>query len=371
MVRRRDINNTDPMLLNSKNYRDIKSSDVYQKVKSKEMCRLDYDSDEFLDVVKMARNNENYIYRVFNPLTVFIFSIEQLGIIKYLLDVNKGPLALYLDATGTVVHPPPPTTKRILYYAGVVHIADKKTVCPVFEMVTSEHDAYSIGGWLFAFESYVVKHKVKWPIFSTVVTDFSFALMNAIICVWMKMEDLSQYVNAMYENLENDKHHFKLHLKTCSNHLIKNMSDEFSKVFESKSRIKSWYMNAVASVFNKTSLESVDIWWECILIVCLSRFSNEYVKVCISNLREDEYNDSHLDSNFESNFNVDEETYKTLYGKSKFFLHFKAIFDNVWKSVENAICPSTEENIYYNPKVADILLKKYLPFLPLWSNIFS
>lgn len=68
---------------------------------------------------------------------------------------------------------------------------DKGSVCPVLEMITSEHSAYSISAWLLAFENFVVNQKVgNWPVFDIIVTDFSFAIINAINSQYNKYEDL-------------------------------------------------------------------------------------------------------------------------------------------------------------------------------------
>ena len=73
------------------------------------------------------------MFHVTEPLTVYIFSKEQLAVVKYMLEQqNHNFVTLHLDATGSVVHCPPPTKKRVYYYAGVVHIIDKETVCPPY-----------------------------------------------------------------------------------------------------------------------------------------------------------------------------------------------------------------------------------------------
>lgn len=58
-----------------------------------------------------------------------------------------GRVVLYLDATGQFVHSPTHCLrkKRVLYYAGLIWLERKETVVPVLELITSEHDAFSIG----------------------------------------------------------------------------------------------------------------------------------------------------------------------------------------------------------------------------------
>lgn len=81
-------------------------------------------------------------------------------------------LTLHIDATGGVVRPPPSAEKRVLYYAGAIRLKNVNSVVRVLEMVTTQHDSYSIGNWLLNFKSFCAKQKIKWPLFPQVVTDY-------------------------------------------------------------------------------------------------------------------------------------------------------------------------------------------------------
>ncbi|EEZ99552.1 hypothetical protein TcasGA2_TC000134 [Tribolium castaneum] len=65
----------------------------------------------------------------------------------------------------------------------------------------------------------------------------------------------------------------------------------------------------------------------------------------------------------------DTEIPHTLYQKSKFYRHFFKICEQDKKMINSAI-DSDNINIFYNPLILDLILKKYLPVLPLWSNIY-
>lgn len=61
-------------------------------------------------------------------------------------------------------------------------------------MISSQHDSATIAAWLLKFKSYVLSTNKKWAIFSKIVIDFSFALLNAVVVGWNEME-LKDYIN--------------------------------------------------------------------------------------------------------------------------------------------------------------------------------
>lgn len=84
-----------------------------------------------------------------------------------------------------------------------MHLSEREIIYPVAEQIASVHDAFAIGEWLFAFKAFCIKSKIKWPPFNIVVTDFSFAILNAINYQWNRFEDLASYLKVCYEYIIN------------------------------------------------------------------------------------------------------------------------------------------------------------------------
>ncbi|KAF0711990.1 ULP PROTEASE domain-containing protein, partial [Aphis craccivora] len=52
------------------------------------------------------------------------------------------------------------------------------------------HDIVAISQWLNAFKAFVLKHKLTWPVFTNIATDFSYAQMNALCIIgWNGVEE--------------------------------------------------------------------------------------------------------------------------------------------------------------------------------------
>ena len=58
----------------------------------------------------------------------------------------------------------------------------------------------------------------------------------------------------------------------------------------------------------------------------------------------------------------------TIYNQSKFYNDFKLISESVEAEPPSKSCFPV--NLYYNPLFLEMFLKKYITYLPLWSNIY-
>lgn len=123
-----------------------------------------------------------------DPFGVLMYSDAQLKLLKT-LGQEDDELKFFFDATGSVARH---AKKRVFYYAGICCVKKNKSddkekarLQPEFELLSGEHDAKNLRLLLEEYKDDLqMKYpQVKWPIRYT-VTDFSFALMNAICCAW-------------------------------------------------------------------------------------------------------------------------------------------------------------------------------------------
>lgn len=89
-------------------------------------------------------------------------------------------------------------SKSVLYYALVVNAQLPRylsIVCPVLEMVNSAHNIVAISHWLNCYKAHVLKHKLSWPVFSNIVSDFSYTQMTALCLGWNGINSIFDYFN--------------------------------------------------------------------------------------------------------------------------------------------------------------------------------
>jgi len=191
-----------PTQLNCRNLQGIKSDDV-KKIRSEALTADDYDKDGFHDIVLMCNDKENNLVQHVGIPSVHCYSKEQLDILKKLIKKQKSVTG-YLDATGTLVRKIDKNSKKVLYYVLVVNVPlprNSSVTYPVVEMISSAHNIVAISQWLNAFKAFVLKHKLAWPVFTNIVTDFSYAQMNALCIGWNGFTSIFDYLNWCYKVL--------------------------------------------------------------------------------------------------------------------------------------------------------------------------
>lgn len=199
MLQLKTLNNIDHELAQEGYCQDLRLLSTYQKAKSEEnnkndlhLCSHDL-SDLFQQYIINQQSNDPYIQSTGLPFYVYIYTEEQLN------TLDKNDIIAHFDATGTVVRKPKDIKcKRILYYAIVVN--KNSTVLPIAEMVTSVHNTTAISIFLKTFRHFVQSKRFTWPLFSVIVVDWSWALINALMSEWI-MITLSIYLENVYSVL--------------------------------------------------------------------------------------------------------------------------------------------------------------------------
>jgi len=378
-----------PTQLNCGNLQGIKSDDVIRKIRSEALSADDNDKDDFYDIVLMCNDKENNFVKHVGIPSVHCYSNEQLDILKNLIKKQK-PITGYLDATGTVVRKIDKNSKRVLYYVLVVYVPlprNSSVTCPVVEMISSAHDIVAISQWLNAFKAFVLKYKLTWPVFTNIVTDFSYAQMNALCIEWNDFTSIFDYLNWCYRVLvENHDESNVTIINICENHYIKIIVNHVYTYFQSEKNHRktvgktkrNYVINWICILFNTTSLTDVEQWFKIFSVILLSPYGTANTKNAISTMRAN-CNDKYQFPNEPNNGGEDhsEEINKFLCesntSNSMMFCRFQSIKEQVKSEVLN--CAVNIENIsineYYDGSYLHEFIVKCVPFLVLWTPIMN
>lgn len=363
------------MLLKIGNLQDVKSDDVCRKMRSEAMSSLDRDEDDVVDMILMRRSNTGYIQLVADPFQVHVYSREQLDVVKVETKNKKCQPVLHFDSTGSIFKKPKYDSKAPFYYAGVINVSKTNRICPVFEMVSCSHDTASIGLLLIKFKSYVHQNKLKWPLFKHVVTDFSFALLNSICYYWNNMS-LEDYINATYQHVihEDEMSRDVVLLHLCCAHFTKMIINDVNRNSNLSDKRKQELKELLVAAINMNSYDKLKLWFKHISFVLLAKVATPNIKNHLQNL---------IETCTESKTtNLSEEVYKapdhTLlkkemiqYKNSMYYKDFITIYHQVVEEISEYDSNEESPNAYYDPAFLRIILKKYIPYLPLWSDIMS
>lgn len=92
-------------------------------------------------LMRWDKQKRSYLQFTGDPLTVYIFSPEQVQVLKTRANLDNI-VVLHLDATGSVLRQPTPESKRVYYYARVIQTSND--VVLVLEFISSQNTATDI-----------------------------------------------------------------------------------------------------------------------------------------------------------------------------------------------------------------------------------
>jgi len=381
------VNSVRDDLVSSGNLQNIKSDSVLRKVRVEVLSKHDMHKDPLISLYEMYKSQNianKYIQFISMPFQAFMFSNEQVSVVKKALkSINKG-LTLHIDATGSCVKAPSICeSSTTYYYAGVVSIRSascgKTEILPVLECISTTHSAWDIGRWLSFYLKIIGELQFK-KMFRIIVTDWSLALINGV-CREINRTTLTGYLETCYQYVNDgiDTNKFKnnnVSLTLCFSHFIKIIMNDLNKVFSVKKQGKNM-KDQKDLIKNVIRILSEEICYKNIKMI-----SHHFFTILLS----DEQNDKFLESyNFMTTliYSITNETdiwsdsstegqigtneCHTL--QSPFVRDFEDMKASIISSL--GITVGNEKNVHYCPDFVDVFITKYAPVIPMWTGVIT
>ncbi|KAL9876887.1 uncharacterized protein ACN2A1_013445 isoform 1-T6 [Glossina fuscipes fuscipes] len=282
------LNKLDNKDLEAYNLGEVKSEGVYKKIRSEIIRKNDLSSDDLDDLrkryAKNATEEDQFFQYLAEPCEVGLFSRNQVKVAAIAKNISKGGLVCHLDATGSIIRNISDVRNYIFYYALVITNHRGKNY-PVAERIASTHDAGSIGNWLMKFQQ-LCEREGSWPLFTTIVTDFSRALINGPMLHWNKCNIIA-YLNFCHKKLERNENTVteKIVFKLCYAHFKKNVCNRIQKLkvgTVNKKDIQRYFKFA----FFATSYDRFKFWFRHFATVLCAKASSNFLKMSLSHLDE-------------------------------------------------------------------------------------
>lgn len=398
------VEKADKILLKEhNNLGPIKSQDVGRKVKSELYAENDNHTDDITDIFyEMRKTNlkkDKWIQKLSKePFYVITHSELQLEVLKIVM--NRFPdikLTGYMDATGGTVRKPDDVEKAVYLYTLVtpvhntVDTEEPSSAFPVSDMISSSHNIETIGGWLRSIQMYLCKELKMWPVFENIITDFSFANINAIMREFNFMT-IPEYLKMTHDwvcnkpAIKNEEQITKMFL--CCAHLMHIITVDVNKVYGKRSQYGKFVIEVIASLFNIASYDKVKNIFHHFCVVLKNKYFVEDVNISIKILLS-EILDDEMVTLLETiqvkieEMNPDAELKKpdpfltkffnlTLYENSPFYTDCKEIMDEVTISnSDSQLDLDVGLNPYYNEEYLCKFLKNKVAFLPWWSGLLT
>uniref|UniRef100_A0A1A9UDP1 Ubiquitin-like protease family profile domain-containing protein n=1 Tax=Glossina austeni TaxID=7395 RepID=A0A1A9UDP1_GLOAU len=356
------------------NFDSLPSAAVARKIRSEVKRSQDRDPDAFCDLYKMQqdKNWSILIQRISSPLEIYLYSENQLN----LLFKNKGRLlkmskkTLFFDATGSVVQKFNKESKRIFLYSMILHARDQKEtvgiLMPIAEAVLCNHYADDILRFLLSLKTFCQQHRMRWPICQRIVTDWSKAIITAVISAFNDMKSISTYLHKCHNFLTQPGGNLEfLVVQLCYIHIIRMAQKDIATCFENQEVI-DFYTKQIVWAIQISELAEFYSWVKGFFTILTQKNMDGRIEGILGNLKKKTSTD---DVTVEAG--EEKECLKgeiPLYEQSPFYTKGLEIMCNV--STETISTPH-KENAFFSKDFAYLFLKKYVAYAPLWTNIMG
>lgn len=291
-------------------------------------------------------------------------------------------LRTYMDSSGCLVRKPHDGCPLVMNHVIILAIKSNEKnkehlLIPIAEMVTSSHASLNIEMLLIQVNAAVKRLTGSFSNISDyLVVDWSFAEFNAIA----KSNGLTlrEYLKKMFEVYKKADMSIASGMTliaSCSSHLSKNVSKDVRIYYpgESNKLSRGLLTELVLELMNCESFELMDEHMKNLLVVvCKSVEDNEFQEsynsfsklfdqTSTGNIEVHE-EDGEEYQNHEDEYQV--EDHKQLFKSSGFYQEYSAFADGIESTGEG------EKNLLYNKKFAEMILKKYIAFLPFFAGPF-
>ena len=362
-----------------------------QNIRSEALSANDLSKDDIEDLNLEYSNQdstiEKFIQKIdLQPFSTILFMESNMQILKKALKDNNR-LRLHLDATGGIlrkVH-----QGSLLHHVLILPLKSCDTnkshiLLNVGEMITEDQSAFNIKYFL---EMFLNKFSLKCrqeKIAYAIVTDKSFANINAIIKSQNDMK-LSQYLNVTYEIVTNASSavDIPVFVFLCSSHLCKNWKNDILKFFGKKEKQKIRFIcSLIGNLMCIGDYNDLVNYIQLLIeFLAIKKKDNQFyiisnqLKASISSQNEklidieDSQEDDSPSANTAVNTDQTDDTInpKTIFENSPFYKFFNGFYKSINQSTNqsNTDC----DNEYYCPEFIEDLLKKTIAYLPFWSAV--
>ncbi len=382
LVHTKQLASADEEKILAGNLNDVKSVLVLQKISSEKNLANRLDIDAFMECSKTQEKQDvekpssklkhsAIHYIAMSPFVVHSYSESQLHILHE--QQKKNDCLLYMDATGSVVAKPHPSSQSVLYYALCTACqSTTQTVVPVAEMLTSDQTTATILHWLTCLRRDYYKMFLKDLKPQKMETDFSWAMIHAVVQAFNTVS-IQQYLQLCFQVCQEQLTVQMTVIHLCAAHVLKLISMKLSKV-QCKKETKSLFMYSFALLQNATDFCVILSIIKSTVFVFSSRTETKTCQEHLSTLQEaiqtqktDNINIKNADDDEPS---LSEDQHKSIRKSSPFFAPIEAVVketnDKARKEDEAEGAP--EKDTHFCESVLDILLD-YAGTVPLWSGV--
>ena len=311
------------------------------------------------------------------PLEIILFTDKQIQL--FIGKYRNGTCWLYVDATGSIIHPTRSEQKRLLYYTAVIkNPVTGQPPLPVCEMITESHTTASITNFFLRFKTATAQFQRN-PRPQKVEVDFSWALIQGVLLSF-NQHDIKAYLDYCFKvhvlaEGKLEKNHFTI-IHLCCAHFMKQMSNYIFSHTKDRSLAKFALMVFGRLQVSRSLSQALQL-YRSISTVFLSPQTTADMKLHLGNLKKSiitsDSNHFQGGTSLSSAENGASENSHLHTMSIKLASPFSAEFNAIQREVEQSIKVLSihkehEENEYFSQGVFECFAN-YIHLFPLWSGV--
>lgn len=323
------------------------------------------------------KNWKTFIQHIASPLEIYLFSCQQINFLQKengkFLELTRN--TLFWDATGNIIKKIDRNSKRVFLYSLVAHIKhteERGFIIPIAEFLVASHYSDDIERFFIYLKMFCLKNSFTWPICRRICMDWSYPSINAVVRLFNKeqnVHNLQQYLLKCFQ-ICTDKCKMQLVVvQICCAHFLRICYKDVEASFKDI-RVRNFFKWQFAYAVNVSDMTTLYKWMTNIFTILLNEFKCDEVILSLKYLKssshsyfveKEEYGEKEEIKT--SNKKMKTPNFK----KSPFYLKALNIYNKIVKSKKT----SETKNEYYNEGFAALILKKFSPYVPLWTNLMG
>ena len=367
MARLADMSDTE---IQAGNLTTCQSRDVLKTISSEGNKTDRLHDDVFMELVTAhylyrdtVVNNKihGYIQKLsYEPFYVICFLEEQIHVLRDACKDRKSVLCF--DATGTGIVRPTESKKKIFYFSLVLKNEKGQPPLSIADMLSNSQSMPTITVFLMTVRralSTIMGGRI--PKFPHIETDWSWAMLQSA-CLAANNMNILEYLKRVFAGNPDDL--TPIHI--CSAHVIHRIAWKCARKTKKKA-LKEFLVRFFCTLLVQTDLKGITSYLTSICRVVLSKKETPEVTKHLTRLTAVDIDDEHDLSEHETTEEDGSRKFKTMRENSPYYSYFNDVLE-----AERERVPTTtdgEDNPLFCPWFTDVLLKEYLPFVPLWTSM--
>lgn len=362
-----------------------KTMHVLKRIRTESFQTKDIAKYDIFDIIeeyeKQVRHVNDWVQNFsiypFYVITRSEMQIQMLHMVRT-VESDKQVTAYFNKIEGKIKSPDDnPDENPIIYYSLSISVDDdcgSSDQFPLTDLITTDHSFRTIGQWLFAYHWAFVENFQHTKAIDNVMVDFNYFQLDTTLSELSRQSTVEFLISSYHFITGATENENRTNVFFYASHVIYNLFTDIDSHFNNSTRCNTILKEVITSIFVISDYEEIKSIWKNLCTIFCNNFVCEEVETALTTLMksirvtQDGLNMLgllYIQNETLVDTSTDELFSHNLYSHSPFYLEFREISNAIHESGKHLI----SVNSFYNLDIMELLLIKYITFLPFWSGL--